>query len=187
MTLKLTHQRLEANRKNSVAGATATKQKFVEAYDANPSYCKQCNTKLPQDKKHNQFCSRSCSATFSNANKIGIEKKPRHPCAHCGAPTLNKYCSIACSANGRKKIKDPVKAKQHHRNRVREISANYRAKVKNQTPADADRKAIQEFYANCPEGYEVDHKIPISKGGLHTLSNLQYLTITENRKKSNKL
>ena len=34
---------------------------------------------------------------------------------------------------------------------------------------------------------EVDHIIPISKNGMHTLSNLQYLTIRENRQKSNKL
>jgi 5-methylcytosine-specific restriction endonuclease McrA len=52
---------------------------------------------------------------------------------------------------------------------------------------DADRKAIKEFYDNCPLGYEIDHIIPISKGGQHTLENLQYLTIQENRQKSNKL
>ena len=61
------------------------------------------------------------------------------------------------------------------------------AKRKNQTPDDVDVKAIQEFYSNCPPGYEVDHIIPISKGGLHTLENLQYLTISENRRKSNKI
>jgi len=61
------------------------------------------------------------------------------------------------------------------------------AKRKKQTPADVDVKALQQFYLNCPGGYEVDHIIPISKGGLHTLTNLQYLTISENRKKSNKI
>ena len=61
------------------------------------------------------------------------------------------------------------------------------AKKKNQTPNNENIKLLQEFYLNCPTGYEVDHIIPISKGGLHTLSNLQYLTITENRKKSNKI
>jgi len=60
------------------------------------------------------------------------------------------------------------------------------AKKRNQTPDDADIPAMQQFYKNCPLGYEVDHKIPISKGGLHSLENLQYLTISENRKKSNK-
>jgi len=61
------------------------------------------------------------------------------------------------------------------------------AKKKAQTPLDADIPAMQQFYLHCPVGFEVDHIIPISKGGQHTLSNLQYLTISENRKKSNKL
>ena len=51
------------------------------------------------------------------------------------------------------------------------------AKKRNQTPDDADIPAMQQFYKNSPLGYEVDHKIPISKGGLHSLENLQYLTI----------
>lgn len=50
-----------------------------------------------------------------------------------------------------------------------------------------ERKAIGLFYKNCPEGYEVDHIIPISKGGKHMLQNLQYLTIYENRSKGNKI
>lgn len=60
-------------------------------------------------------------------------------------------------------------------------------KKKNQTPVDADIPAMQLFYINCPVGHEVDHIVPISKGGLHSLENLQYLTISENRKKSNKV
>ena len=35
--------------------------------------------------------------------------------------------------------------------------------------------------------HEVDHIIPLSKGGLHHPSNLQVLTAEENRKKSNKI
>ncbi len=50
-----------------------------------------------------------------------------------------------------------------------------------------ERKLIGRFYKNCPEGYEVDHIHPISKGGKHCLSNLQYLTKEENRRKSAKL
>ena len=38
-----------------------------------------------------------------------------------------------------------------------------------------------------PEGYEVDHKMPISKGGLHYPSNLQHLPMPENRRKGAKL
>ena len=73
------------------------------------------------------------------------------------------------------------------RSRMNESWQRYMAKRKNQTPANVDIKALQLFYLNCPIGYEVDHVIPISKGGLHSIENLQYLTISENRKKSNKL
>lgn len=190
MKLKLTPQRLAANRANCKAGGLAYARKMKELYEANPTFCAYCNTKLPQQKKNNKFCNSSCAAKFNNKDKKGVLKIKRNPCQNCGTlvkGTNGKYCSRVCSAEASKIHRDPDTALQYKRNRVREVSANYRASVKNQTPTNVDRKAIQEFYKNCPEGYEVDHIIPISKGGLHTLENLQYLTITENRRKSNKI
>ena len=81
----------------------------------------------------------------------------------------------------------PRVTEEHKRGIKREAWARYNARKKYNTPHDEDLSLIQEFYKNCPKGYEVDHIIPISKGGLHSISNLQYLTQTENRKKSNKL
>lgn len=46
---------------------------------------------------------------------------------------------------------------------------------------------IGRFYRNCPAGYEVDHIVPVSKGGKHVLSNLQYLTEEENERKGSRL
>lgn len=146
--------------------------------------CPTCNNTIPAEKKSNKFCSQSCAATYNNK---GIRRHGNDPgkCKLCGADKSSvsrKYCSIKCSAVDRK-----FRTKDEIRTRRNEISAAYRAKLKNQTPNNIDRKAIQSFYENCPQGYEVDHVIPISKGGLHVLENLQYLTISDNRRKSNKL
>jgi len=68
-----------------------------------------------------------------------------------------------------------------------------RARKENLVPlwtTEADLQEIKEFYRNCPEGYQVDHIVPM-KGktvrGLHVLNNLQYLTPYENYTKANKL
>lgn len=60
----------------------------------------------------------------------------------------------------------------------------YRARKYNATPVDANTKLIKEIYKACPIGYEVDHIIALSEGGLHHESNLQYLPALENRKKN---
>lgn len=69
-----------------------------------------------------------------------------------------------------------------------------RASKRNQTPEDADLILIQEIYRKCKEisdttgiPHEVDHIIPIAKGGLHHQDNLQIITKTENRMKGAKL
>lgn len=152
--------------------------------------CLHCNKPL-LGKYQKKFCNRSCSASYNNTFKIKNGRYLEKSCTICNEKTNNpKFCSLLCRNTNLSKPRKYRTQEEKDKNRKllqREAYARYSAKKKNQTPADADLKAIKEFYLGCPAGYEVDHIIPISRGGLHTLPNLQYLTITENRKKSNKI
>jgi len=102
----------------------------------------------------------------------------------CGTLTRNKkFCSSVCSASVRKKDVKEVAASNAAR------QARYRAKhgYNRAYAPTANKEKIKQIYENCPVGYEVDHIIPLSKGGLHHEENLQYLTIKENRSKGNKI
>lgn len=71
---------------------------------------------------------------------------------------------------------------RRHHSRLREIAES------RQCPKWADRAKIREIYVNRPDGYHVDHIIPLRGklvSGLHVESNLQYLPIAENMKKHN--
>lgn len=72
------------------------------------------------------------------------------------------------------------------------IQARRRAEKLKATPkwlTPEQLNEIKSIYKNCPPGYEVDHIVPL-KGkdvrGLHVPWNLQYLTESENSRKSNR-
>lgn len=56
------------------------------------------------------------------------------------------------------------------------------------TPKWSETELIEQFYKNCPQGYTVDHVIPLrgkQVSGLHVIANLQYLTKSQNSQKNN--
>lgn len=59
----------------------------------------------------------------------------------------------------------------------------YRARKRNAIPPTADLGLIKRIYENSPIGYDVDHIVALAAGGLHHQDNLQYLPLSENRRK----
>jgi len=125
---------------------------------------------------------------YSTANSV----RPGKYSSYC------KACSLEATASCNKKYADK---REHYREQyegknpekkrawVNASSAKRRAAKLNRTPSWADLEKIKEVYANCPEGYHVDHIIPLqgkTVSGLHVETNLQYLTAEENLKKGNK-
>ena len=87
---------------------------------------------------------------------------------------LNTYCKVCHGKTT--KVTQPAR------------QSTYRCNKLLRTPFWANIEEIKQFYINCPEGYHVDHIIPL-KGklvsGLHCIDNLQYLLAEENIQKSN--
>lgn len=105
-------------------------------------------------------------------------------CTKCGGPRV-----------GRSKTKDLCQKcykrtyLETNRPRHRAYVNMRRKRVRQATPAWADRRAIVDFYEACPTGMEVDHVLALQGelvSGLHVLENLQYLPITDNRVKGNR-
>ena len=71
--------------------------------------------------------------------------------------------------------------------RRRNCISNMRVREMSKQLNDQELEAIRLFYVNCPKGCHVDHIIPLSKGGKHHISNLQYLTPKENMTKGRKV
>lgn len=97
---------------------------------------------------------------------------------------LSDYCA-ECQKSLRKEYYSNNREKELSANRLRE------GRLKElQTPSWSETSEIREFYQNCPQGYHVDHIIPLNGktvSGLHVLSNLQYLTARENLSKGNRV
>ena len=95
--------------------------------------------------------------------------------------------------NPEKRIEICLTWAKNNPHKVSEIVMRRNARKLNQTPPDADFNKIQEFYIkrdvlNKLTGikHEVDHIIPLSRGGLHHQDNLQILTKSQNCIKGNR-
>jgi hypothetical protein len=131
-----------------------------------------------------------------------LDKKICHRCDYIGSPSLfvsngSNLCK-KCDANRAKVYREPNIEESHLRSKIHYLlnksdylarNAARKALKLNATPSWADLEKIKEIYRTCPEGYHVDHIVPL-KGtlvcGLHVEYNLQHLPALENMQKHNK-
>lgn len=113
---------------------------------------------------------------------------------HIGTKDKKQTQCSECNLNYHKNNKNTLlyKKKNYYLENKAEFiarNAKRRAATLNRTPKWSDISSIEEFYKNCPEGYHVDHIIPLqgkNVSGLHVLKNLQYLPARDNLSKGNK-
>jgi hypothetical protein len=135
---------------------------------------------------------------LENENKR--RKKGIVYCENCGKPfeveTFRVYNSKYIRKNcSRECAKISLTLGDEHRSVTRAVlSAKRRARMQEAYDPTADKEAMREIYATARRmtketgiQYDVDHIIPISKGGKHHQDNLQILTKTENLKKGTKI
>jgi hypothetical protein len=165
--------------------------------------CCHCNKEYINNSNNSKYCSSSCKYkgyrtgnTYKERNTIYVKSKNFKE-------TQKKYRT---SGKGQRKIKEIytkyyptylIKSRIWRKTEKGKRSSNYHcalryARKRDRTPkwlTKEDMDRIKEIYNNRPNGYEVDHIIPLCSknvSGLHIPENLQYLRAEINRTKNNK-
>lgn len=152
------------------------------------------------------YCSkRTIAKTKKIMGLVGVTAHNKTPeiidgqvkCIHCSIEKpLQEFNKLSSAKIGYRTICrdcDKARNKEHFKNNhgmYNARGAKRRAQLLLRIPKWADTVSIKNFYDNCPEGYHVDHIIPLqgkTVSGFHVLNNLQYLPALENISKGNKL
>ena len=164
--------------------------KKVASKDGLQHKCKACCTKLAADyRQANKESIGKYQAIYYQINKESITSS-RAKYYQDNKENISEYRQNNKEAYAKRN----AKYRQEHPDRLNAKNAKRRAIKRNQTPPDADFEKIATFYTEAQRlteetgiPHEVDHIIPLSRGGLHYQDNLQVLTKSENCRKWAKL
>jgi 5-methylcytosine-specific restriction endonuclease McrA len=159
--------------------------------------CSVCNQEKPlteysPDKRISSGVQSRCKVCYS---KIMRERRLVNPKAHRNA--VKKYTAKNYTKkleyNNKYRIDNPDKVtlwkrKDRQVNKARVLADNAMRRTKlisKNTPEIKQMYALRDFYKAMSLGeiFHVDHIIPISKGGLHEISNLQIISAKDNLRK----
>lgn len=130
----------------------------------------------------------------NNRDLILEDYRERSKMRRHNKPKETKHSRDLWVTNNREIYKNAQKAwRDSHKHVLKEYSAKRRAFRKNACPGwlnNAQLIEIKHIYQNCPSDMEVDHIVPLQGKnvcGLHVPWNLQYLSVSANRSKGNRL
>jgi hypothetical protein len=145
-------------------------EKNLESFGKRQPYCRECKSLYQKENRDKKL---RWQAKYRENNRDELrEKRKEYYYSHLDEEKASKQ-----------------EWKKHNRHKLRAMYARRRARLLQAIPSWADLKVITEFYKNCPEGYHVDHIIPLQGKnvcGLHVIANLQYLPAGENLRKGNR-
>ena len=132
-------------------------------------------------KRSHYICNKCSNARGSAYYKANRKKR----LAQVAANTSKNRPKVLAYSREWKKSNPEYDANYRKNNpgRIKAIKAKRRALMLAQTPSWYCHETVTAIYEGCPEGWHVDHIVPLAKGGLHSHENLQYLTADENRSK----
>lgn len=163
--------------------------------------CKTCNNIHDGTYGSGVYCCRSCAnkrvvtddtkQKISESVKLGIQEG-RIPTgcskgAKHKAPRTKEHAEKISNSARQRWDNKGRKTLEQKKAGVKAAVYAYRARKRNAIPNDADIDLIKKIYESAPAGYQIDHIVPLSKGGLHHQDNLQYLPARDNQRKNNKL
>ncbi len=165
----------------------------VRRANTNVKTCKKCGetkplTEFQRDWRYvlgvKSSC-RLCLNEYSRVKRFAIKYAKRNP------EKIKAYRKKWLAKNKERYDSSRRRWVRENGKKVLAETRKYQAAKIHRTPkwlTKEQKLTMRTFYENCPDGYEVDHIVPLQGkevSGLHVPWNLQYLEMRANRRKSN--